>query len=102
MTIMVLLELVVSLSTEAERLFGIEASDFRRVARTLVRTTTMSRLGKVTGYLVRRRTEKTDIPVVAAQSKLMRMSWRNTGQKPGSSQKGQAKGLPDQADTGDG
>ena len=96
----VLLELVASLSTEPEKPFSTKTRNFKRVARTPVRTTTISRRERVTGFLVRKKTGKTDIAAVAAQSKLIKMFERNTGKKSGNSQKEQRRSLPKQVDAG--
>ena len=73
----------------------------QRVARTPVPTTTMSRPKRVTEFLVPRETGKTDIPAVAAQSKLMKMFERNAGQKSGNNQEVQTRSLPDQPPAAD-
>lgn len=92
--IVALLGSVGSLSIELARLFSIKENASKKVARIVVRITTMSRLERDTGFLVRRRMGVTDIPVAAAQSRLMKMFEKNIGQKSGNNLKEQTKRLP--------
>ena len=87
MTIVVLLELVVSHSTGRAKPFCTKARDFKKVAQMLVRTITTSIPERVTGFPVPRRTVRTVIVGVGARLKLMKISERNTGRKSGINQK---------------
>jgi len=90
----VLLELVVSPSIELARPFSTETRDFKRVARTPVRTITMLILERVIGSLAQKETGMTGILAAVALSKLMKMCERNTGQKSENNQKEQTRSLP--------
>ena len=88
MTIVVLLELVVSHSTGRAKPFGTKARDFEKVAQMLVRTITTSIPERVTGFPVPRRTVRTVILGEAGpRLKLMKIPERNTGRKSGINRK---------------
>ncbi len=94
MTIVALLESVVSPSTGRAKPLGTKARNFKKVAQMLVRTITTPIPERVTGFPVPRRTVRTVTVAVGPRLKLMKMSERNTGRKSGINQKKQTRSLP--------
>jgi|GEM_PF-6897602 len=77
-----LLELAELVSIEQEKPYLTAASDSRKVEQILVRTITMSKPGKDTGFPDQRKTEQIDTTGASLpQWKLTRAAERNTGQR---------------------